>query len=705
MRRNYKILVPLVLLAGVLVSFKFHQKNKPNPEKNRAVLQVVKYILTEGHYQPKAFDDNFSESVFDSYLELLDPTKRYFYKQDIDSLSMYKYDIDDQIILDDLTFFYAAYHKYKLRVEESQKYIDDILTQPFNLEVEESLSLDYENIDYPDNELEMLDRWRKHLKWRYISTLYDKEVIEEDKAKEDDTYLVQSISKLKEEALKKTRENMDDLMERYEDMDEEDYFGMFINTITTAFEPHTNYFDPKLKKRFDQSMSGKLEGIGARLQKEGEYTKVSELISGGPAWRAGELEVGDIILKVAQADEEPLDIVGMRLDDAIEFIKGKKGTEVKLTLKKVDGTIKVISIIRDVVELEETFVKSSVIQKEGRKYGLINLPKFYFDMNDRTFHNSATDMEQEINRLKDENVEGILIDLRNNGGGSLRTAVEISGMFIDKGPVVQVKFRGEKARVNQDHNSGTLWDGPLAILVDESSASASEIFAAAMQDYGRAVIIGTEQTYGKGTVQNFYELNDYFNYPEDLGSLKMTIQKFYRIDGGSTQLKGVKPDVVVPSRYDFLDIGEKDENHPMEWDRIESVKFSRWNGYLNRDEVISQAQNRVDTLSIFNLIEQSANFLSENKKDTTMPLNYSQYKADIADNDVKAEAFDAIDEYHTGLNFYSPQYELILMEQDSLLAEKRNRWHKNLQDDVYVDEGIRVLEDLKTSSDTRLVKK
>ena len=394
------------------------------------------------------------------------------------------------------------------------------------------------------------------LKWSTLSRLHekielqeqmannpDKEGSESEGAGEDtseeadvEPSEIKTFEELEIESREMTESSLEDIYEMMGDLDDSDWFSIFLNTMTMQFDPHTNYSAPKEKKRFDQIMAGKLEGIGARLQKKDDYTRVAELISGGPAWRGGELEVGDLILKVAQGDEEPVEIVGMRLDDAIEYIKGQKGTEVRLTVKKIDGSIEVISIIRDIIELEETFVKSSVVDIDSRKFGVINLPKFYIDFNERNFRNSATDMEQEIERLKAENVEGLLIDLRNNGGGSLKTAIEISGLFINDGPVVQVKYRGEKPNIRSDKNKKIQWEGPLVVLVNELSASASEIFAAAMQDYNRAVIIGSKQSFGKGTVQNVLPLNNYFKYPKDLGALKMTIQKFYRINGGSTQL-------------------------------------------------------------------------------------------------------------------------------------------------------------------------
>ncbi len=394
----------------------------------------------------------------------------------------------------------------------------------------------------------------------------------------------------------------------------------------------------------------------------------------------------------------------MRLDDAIEYIKGEKGSEVRLTVKKIDGSIKVISIIRDIIELEETFVKSSVVEMDNRKFGVINLPKFYIDFNERNFRNSATDMEQEIARLKEENVEGLLIDLRNNGGGSLKTAIEISGLFISDGPVVQVKYRGEKPNIRSDKNKKIQWEGPLVVLVNELSASASEIFAAAMQDYNRAVIIGSKQSFGKGTVQNVLPLNNYFKYPKDLGALKMTIQKFYRINGGSTQLEGVVSDIAMPDKYTYFEIGERDEKNPLDWDKIEPADYTPVDVYENFHTVVNDSKKRIRDNPHFIIIDENARWLKKGRDDTTVQLNYEKYKAELEQREKESKAFDDISLYESRLEFRSPQYELALVEQDSILAKKREIWHTNLKKDIYMEEALNVLSELKMNNKNLLVK-
>lgn len=702
MKRNYKIIVPIILIIGLLFGSKIFSQN--DPEKDKILVALIRDALTNAHYNPKAIDNDFSEKVYDGYLNALDPTKKFFTNKDIKLFSDYKVEIDDQIKKEDLTFFYVVTNRFMERLKETKDFYATILDEPFDFEKDETFNLDFEKGEYPKNKKVRLEKWRKQLKLNVLGRLYDK-IEDENKIKKDSIdYVVKAMNVLEKEAREKTVENMSDYYKRMEDLIEEDWFSLYINSITATFDPHTTYFSPKRKKKFDISMSGKLEGIGARLQKKGDYTKVVELISGGPAWRKGELEVGDLILKVAQAEGEPLDIVGMRLDDAIEFIKGKKGTEVRLTLKKIDGTTQVISIVRDVVELEETFAKSSTVEFDNKTFGVINLPQFYIDFSEKNFRNSATDMEKEIEELKKENVEGLLIDLRNNGGGSLKTAIEIAGLFIDKGPIVQVKYKDAKPRIDKDKNEKIQWNGPLVVLVNELSASASEIFAAAMQDYNRAIIIGSNQTFGKGTVQNILGLNNFFRYKKDLGALKMTIQKFYRIDGGSTQLKGVTSDIAIPDRYTYMEIGERDEKNPLAWDKIAPAKYKALDYYENFSEVVQNSRIRIMDNPHFNLINENAKWLKKTIDDKTAFLNYKKYKADIDNHNDEAEKFKKLKDYKNELKFKSPLYELALMDKDSVLEQKRNTWHKNLSKDIYIEEALRVLSELKVKNSFIAVK-
>ena len=701
--KKFRLLFPMIILIGLL--FGFTIVNKPDPEKDKILVGLVRYALKQTHYEPHQIDDEFSEKVYTDFIDALDPYKRFFLQSDLDEFSYFKYKIDDQIKSEDLSFYHTVMNRFKSRTEESRAYYQEILKTPFDFDKEDTYDVDYDKKTFAGNQAELIQIWQKQLKVGTLGRLHEKIELQETMSKNSETEDVdeqlaelKSFQELETESREATQKSLDDLFVLMSELDDTDWFAVFINTMTVQFDPHTNYFAPKDKKRFDQTMAGKLEGIGARLQKRDDYTRVAELISGGPAWRGGELEVGDLIIKVGQADEMPVDIVGMRLDDAIEYIKGKKGTEVRLTVKKIDGSIQVISIVRDIVELEETFVKSTVVEVDNRKFGLINLPKFYIDFNERNFRNSATDMEKEIERLKEENVEGLLIDLRNNGGGSLKTAIEISGLFISNGPVVQVKYRGEKPNIRSDKNKKIQWDGPLVVMVNELSASASEIFAAAMQDYNRAVIIGSKQSFGKGTVQNVLPLNNYFTYDKDLGALKITIQKFYRINGGSTQLKGVVSDIAMPDKYTYFEIGERDEKNPLDWDKIEPADYTPVDIYENFHAVVNESKKRIADNPHFIIIDENAKWLKEGRDNTMVNLNYTEYKKELDKREEESKAFEDIALYESTLNFVSPQYELPILQKDSILSQKRGVWHKNLKKDIYVEEALTVLAELEMNN-------
>jgi carboxyl-terminal processing protease len=699
--RKFKFILPILFVVSLFSSFQVRGTTDP---KDKVLITILRYVLTEGHYEPVAFNNTFSEGVYTSFIENLDPSKRYFLQSDIDKFAPYQFLIDDEIKADDLSFFFLVYNKFKERSNETKQFYKSILAEPFDFNVEEVFDMDYEKMPYAANKDQLYEYWRKQLKISTLSVLYDKMKEEETKLEEDPTYQMKSMKDLEKESREVISKNMVEFYERFDELTYTDWFTTYINCITEQFDPHTSYFDPSIKKKFEQSMSGKLEGIGARLQKQNEYTKVIELISGGPAWKQGDLEVGDLILKVTQENGEPLDIVGMRLDDAIEFIKGPKGTDVILTVKKIDGTTQVITITRDVVELEETFVKSTVVKKDGKKFAVIDLPKFYIDFEETNYRNSTTDMTKEIERLKQESVEGLVIDLRNNGGGSLQTAIEISGLFINKGPIVQVKYRADNPEIKKDTDPSIQWDGPLVVLVNEMSASASEIFAAAMQDYHRAVIIGGKQTYGKGTVQSVIDLNRYHNLPDDIGALKMTVQKFYRINGGSNQLEGVHSDIIMPSRYTYLEIGERDEKNALKFDRVTPASYTVWDNYENFDVVVNNSKKRIAANKTFNLIDENAKWLKDSQDDTLVYLSYDAYKEDIESHEDVASKFNAIRDYSNDLMFTSPLYEQELVTNDTDLAEKREAWHKNLKKDIYVEEALNVLNELTIKPSYHLVK-
>ncbi|WP_363317943.1 carboxy terminal-processing peptidase [uncultured Algibacter sp.] len=700
MKRNYKVLSLLLLLA--FASCSFTSKKFSNPDKDKLLIQIITFVLDQGHFDPIALDDAFSEELFSDYIEIVDPVKRYFYESDYKDFEAFKLNLDDQLKITDITFFNVVNERMLKRIEEAKEIYKDVLSKPFDYSIDEEFDTNYENSTFVKNKKEMKDRWRRQLKFSTLSN-YDDIKEEEKRAKEANSdYVLKPEEQIEEEARKATLNSINIYFEDYiDDQRREDWFAVYVNTIVEEFDPHTYYLAPKGKEDFDQRMSGKLEGIGARLQKRMDYIKIVELISGGPAWRSNELEVEDIILKVKQEDEEfPVDIVGMRINDAIKYIKGPKGTKVMLTIKKVDGSVKEVEIIRDVVELVETYAKSSIVEKDDKKFGIINLPAFYVDFQDYKNINAAKDVKSEIEYLKAEGMEGLVLDLRNNGGGSLPAVVDMAGLFIKDGPIVQVRSTDQPKEVLKDRDKTISWDGPLVILVNEISASASEIMAAAMQDYKRAIIIGGKQTYGKGTVQNVIDLNNMLrnNTSGDLGALALTRQKYYRINGGSVQLEGVKSDVNVPGRFSFIDVGEKDKDNPLPYDEIDAADYTPWNYYFDYDATVNNSKKRMSTNEQLKLIEENAKWVKSKIDETVYSLNYKIYKNQLEANELESKKFDAISNYKTNLTFQSHGFEKALIEQDTTdLKEKRQRWHINLSKDVYVEEALNVLEDLKTS--------
>lgn len=681
-----------IFLLSVFVAFascSFTTKTFDDPDKDKLLMQLVTYLLEEGHFQPKDFNDSFSEDVHSRFLKTIDPYKQYFYKSDVKEFEAFKTLLDDQIKNYDLSFFNLVHNRLTQRIEESKAVYTDVLGRPFNYDLDEVYQSDAENLEYVSSKKELSNRWRKQLKF---STLTDYHDMLSDADNDN-----KSNADIEEEARKSTLKSLEEVSVYFDDMRRDDWLAMYINAISESFDPHTYYFAPQFKDRFDAEMSGKYEGIGARLQKKMDKISITELISGGSAWRQNKLQVGDIILKVRQEDEdEAVSIVGMRLDDAVKLIKGPKGTNVILTLKRVDGTIEDLSIPRDEIELEETYAKSSIVKKSKYKFGVINLPKFYIDFEDVNSRNSTTDVKREIERLKDEGVDGLVLDLRNNGGGSLKTAVEIGGLFIKEGPIVQVRSTGEDRQVLKDRDPSVSWDGPLVILVNEFSASASEILAAAMQDYKRAIVIGSKQTYGKGTVQNVIDLNRMIinNTNGDMGAFKFTTQKYYRINGGSTQLEGVKSDVVVPDRYSYIDLGEKDQDNPLSWDEIEPASYELWKSSIDYETTVQKSKERMNSSAEIKLIDENARWIKDARSKDVYSLKYSEYVAVLKKNEKESERFDALSDYTTNLSFESLAYEKPIMANDSVLRIKRERWHESLSKDIYMDEALNVLTDL-----------
>ncbi|WP_253470665.1 carboxy terminal-processing peptidase [Flavobacterium sp. HSC-61S13] len=715
MKRNYKIILLILGVSTLLWSF-MPKEPKENPEKDQLLIEMITYLLEKGHYDPVKIDDTFSKDVYKEYIKSLDPTKRFFTQADIDEFSKYEYLIDDMIKLKDLSFFNLTHDRIVQRMSDAQVIYKDILSKPFNLYANETFDADYDKQAFSADEEALKKRWEKQLKLSVLSTISDKiklqdgEEVATDEFEDDmdsDTYTPKTKKKdekpvekktfaeLEVEAREATLKSLNEYFGFIDELQRKDWFTIYVNSIVERFDPHSSYLAPEDKEKFDASMSGTIEGIGAKLQKKNDVTEISELIPGGPAWRGKELEAGDLILKVAQGDELAEDVVGMRLEDVVKKIKGHKGTEVRLTVKKVDGTVVVISIIREIVELEETYAKSSLINIGDQTYGLIQLPKFYINFENKDNRDAFKDVTKEVERLKAQNVSGIIMDLRNNGGGSLQTVVDMAGLFIEQGPIVQVKSSKGKKDVLFDRDSKIQWEGPLVVMVNNFSASASEIFAAAIQDYKRGVVIGSKHTYGKGTVQNVINLNELLKAQQpfgDLGALKLTLQKFYRINGGSTQREGVLSDVVLPDRFSFIDMGERDIPNAMPWDKIDRANYTPLKNDFST--AILNSKKRIATNDQFKLITENAKWINERKDEKVFSLNYDKYKLRQEQVEEKAKKFKAISKYNNHLKFNSLPYELERFKNDTILENKRNRWHESLASDVYVEEAVYILKDL-----------
>lgn len=662
------------------------------PNKDKLLVDLVSYVLDKLHYDPKIINDDFSINVYEDFIDAVDSQKRFLLKSDIELFSQYRLLIDDQIKSSDITFFNIVYETLERRMDEVESFYKEVLFIPFNFNIDEDINLDYENQGYVDGIEELKKLWRKRLKLSALDGFASKKEIniEDDKTKTD--------SEIEIESRKSINDNLKDFFQFNSELERKDWFSIYLNSIVTQYDPHTTYLAPEAKEVFDQNISGKFQGIGARLFKRNQQVEISEVIIGGPVWRDNLLNVGDIIIAVAQSrEEEPQEISLMKLSDATDLIKGEKGTNVYLTVKRVDGGIEQVEITRDIVELEETYAKSSIINDDTNTYGLINLPRFYVDFDDYGERNAASDIKKEIISLKNKGIDGLILDLRNNGGGSLKTVVDITGFFIEKGPVVQVKSIGGRKEILRDNDSSILWDGPLVIMVNEFSASASEILAAALQDYNRALILGSKQTYGKGTVQNIIDLNNVIsgNTYGDLGSLKITTDMFYRVNGGSTQLEGVKSDLVFPNRYSYVDIGEKDLDNPLNWNKIDPARYDNSSKIFNYSQAVEKSKKRISENEYFSLIDQHAKLVKSNQDNKIISLDYESYKEEQENLKSQSDKLKIIDEFISPYVFdWNETNQNIDSSYNDDIQEKRDRWIKVLEKDIYVNEAMNILKDL-----------
>lgn len=720
---RFKSTLFIALLAGVLAIGAFAPFDEVAYEEREAlILHGVITFIKQAHVNPKPIDDAFSKEVFTSYLNRIDGGKRFLIQEDVDKLKVHELDLDDQTNRRTLEFFDVSMELLAVGLKRAELIFNDVIdNHNFEYDKEESIELDSDKKVFASDEAQLRDYWRKYLKYDIVQKYSRKKAAQKDnKIKENQLRLdieegradpkegkekIPFVEKTDAELLalskEETKENFTDWFDRLSKLRRSDRFETYLGAVTNYFDPHTDYFNPKAKQDFDINMGGKLEGIGARLSIDGEYTKVVSIIPGGPAYQGKQLEVDDLIMAVKQEEEEPIDIVGWRIDDVVQKIRGKKGTVVTLTTKKKDGSIVDIEIERDEVIIDESFARSAVIDLPGtaNNIGYIKLPKFYSSFENEDGNSCAVDVAKEIEKLKNENVNGIILDLRNNTGGSLSDVVDMTGLFIEEGPIVQVKPKDRAAYVHKDKDPSVQYDGPLIVMTNHLSASASEILAAALQDYERALIVGSKSTFGKGSVQRFFDLDRALKGNTEfkpLGNLKISMQKFYRVNGGSTQLKGVTPDIILPDNYHYIDTGEKEYENALAWTEIEKKEYSQDVVKLqNKGKVVALSNQRVEKDEKFSLILENANRLKVNRDQSEYPISVDAYSNLIEKRKEEAKKFENL--YEEDVDFLSVKniaVDTSYINGDESRIGRNKAWMEDLKKDFYLEETLFILRDL-----------
>jgi carboxyl-terminal processing protease len=666
--------------------------------KEQILMRLIRQNLEVRHYAENAIDDNFSRKVFKEYTDAINFRKLFLTEKDFEALKAFETKIDDEMIAETYQLYDLSVQITDKRRKEVQSYYKEILSKPFDFSKDEIFESDVKKINIAKNEAEIKERWQQYLKFdalrRVVGAL---EIQEKDKENKNP----KSFAQIEEDARKGILRVMDDWFLRMEKEEAASRRATYINAITACYDPHTTYFAPRERQEFVEEFSGRYEGIGARLQKKEDGTiKISEIIAGGPAFRQGVLKAEDVILKVAQGTGEPVEITNMLIEEAVKHIKGKKDTEVRLTIRRLDGTITVVPIVRDVVIIEETYAKSVLLKGEdNKKIGYINLPGFYADFSESGGRNCAEDVKEEVRKLKAEGAEGIILDLRNNGGGSLEEVVKMTGLFIEQGPVVQVKGRKGKPLIRDDEDPSIDYNGALVVMVNSQSASASEILAGAIQDYERGIVVGSKSTYGKGTVQGQVDLDRFLPTSLDnikpLGSLALTIQKFYRVNGTTNQLTGVVPDIVLPDIYNAIDIGEKQQEYPLPADKIEALSYQMWKQNESKfSKAKAKSAERVNNDPIFKLISENSQRIKKQNEDSQIPLQMEKYRAQQKTLGEDAKKFKPVSEYQSKLEVIALKEDLPKFNIDSLTKSRTEAWFKAMKKDIQLNEAMSIIKDI-----------
>lgn len=667
-------------------------------DKDKRIGDLIAKLVSNTHYNQLEIDDEFSKSAFGALLDFSDPNKRFFVQKDIDALKKHELLIDDYFIQSSLSFFNEFLPLIEEREKKVEKLILKILEQPIEFNEITDVQTNADSLSYCSSEKELKARWKKNLAFMINDKLYYLEKKQlNDTLKSDTLKVKKTLAELEIQAREQVLKRHKEWFNRLSKLEKDDRLSNYFNSLLSVYCPHTSYYPPKDKEDFDIGFTGKLEGIGATLSMREGYIKVEKIVAGSASWKAGELEAGDLILEVAQGDSASVDVYDMRLDKAVRLIRGPKGTEVKLTIKKVSGEVKVISIIRDLVVIEETYAKSVLINDKTTDdvYGYVHLASFYADFNNRSGRRSSKDVLKEIKALRKHNVKAVILDLRNNGGGSLTDAIDMAGYFIKSGPIVQVDGVGEAPKVYSDVNPLVQYDGGLIVMVNEFSASASEIFAAAIQDYKRGVIIGAN-TYGKGTVQRFYPLKqvakayDIDLAGEEIGEVKETIAKFFRINGGATQLRGVAPDVSMPTRYMYLDMGERSHEFALKWKSIPKAQYNTFEYPYDIDKLAIESQARVDTTSYFKQVDEGAKILKASREKSLYSLSFKDYKSAKKKREEISKKAEPENPEITDWQITFHSRDSLSFESDTISLERMNKFKKSIENDMYIREALRI---------------
>jgi len=689
MQVRIRIILAFALPLAVMLGFCNSIGKAPKETLVDGVIGVMKYQ----HYSPLEIDDSFSERVYTLFLDQLDENKLFFNAKDRSRFEKYKYKIDDEVNAKSYSSVDDIISTYKERISSAQVYSQETFSGKLNLSQNRTFAIPDKDRKESKNAKELKQYWKDYNTFLVMESYVRKMINQEKKIKlEGDSFEPKHLDTLMAHSIKEVSKNQKEWFKRLNRLKDKDYFDMFVNCIAMAYDPHSSYYPPRQKEDFDIRLSGQFEGIGASLSEREGYIKVENIIPGSASYRQGNLKAGDLITAVAQGEEEPVNVIDMPLSDVVQLIRGKKGTIVKLSVKKPDGTTTIVPIKRDVVVLEEGYAKSALIKDEIGNLGYLNLPSFYADFNRKGGRSSSEDMAKEVRKLKKDNIKGLVIDLRYNGGGSLSDVVEMVGLFTGKGPSVQIKSRKNSLDVYNSHTPKALYDGPLVILVNYYSASASEILAAALQDYKRAVIVGTKHTFGKGTVQRFMDLSSVFRSSDAEGSVKLTTQKFYRVNGKTTQFAGVVPDVIMPDRFDYSELGERQLPYALKEDELKpaipEMQYSP--AFLS---AIKNAQNSVSYNTFLQKQSGIANNINERNKKKTYQLNAAKYKVYLAELIEKQAQLDSIKPE------FSMQMDVLTSDKKTLSSDTtkmkiRNEWVTKFTKDAYLWESVKIIRDL-----------